>query len=154
MTTRILIQSSLYLALETSIFCLEKKYLVNLNRTLRIPFNENQNNGMPQIFLKFTFHPHGTKSPSSFPGKQEASPAPIHLLNYPWSRGRGAVANTTGGKQQTTLIEPYNYPEVCPRHIYSCLNQNLARMLCVWTVYIANFTWVSRAKEGSYYLVQ
>lgn len=129
MTTRIRIQSGLYLALETSIFCLEKKHLVNLSRTLRIVFNENQSNGMPRIFRKFTFHPHGTKSRSSSSGKQEASPAPIHLLNQPWSRGRGALADRTGGKQQTTLTEPYNYPEVCPRDAYSCLNQNSARML-------------------------
>lgn len=43
-TTKFQIQSGLYLALETSFFCLGKSYLVNLNIILRILFNQNQIN--------------------------------------------------------------------------------------------------------------
>lgn len=47
----------------------------------------------------------------------------------PRSRGRGAVAHSTVGEQQTQRTELYGYPEVCPRDIYSCLNQNSVHTL-------------------------
>lgn len=80
-TTRFQVQSGLYLALETSFFCLETPYLVNLNIILRILVNQNQTwDGKPQIFTKFTFHRNKANSPS--PSSARGFP---NIRSSPWS---------------------------------------------------------------------